>query len=194
MTANTTLRVAASGVRIQADTSNKNEPNAPTPSTTRATSTTAGTAVDIATGYKIAGIYRIGIKFSITLNGETFTKNGHTTNNYINIKKVKRNIVATPAAVTIDPNSTGTFVVTTWDDLDSSATTANILSASVKGTVSPTTATKGTTITVTTGRYGGKFNVNITIPETDNYLSETKQVPITINTPGNGIWWYNGTE
>lgn len=197
-TASGSNRIAATGVTIKADTAAKNAPNAPAGTTSKGTST-GGTNVYIDNnlnkdaGIGDTGIYRIGLNLSITSDGETFTKTGHTTNNYLKIKQAPRNIVLNPANITLPvmTRRDNACTITTWDDLDSSASTANVLSASLKANVGPATVSKGGKVTITTQFYPGTINVNVTIPETMNYLTETKPIVVTITGGGNGIYWYD---
>lgn len=188
------FKAAATGIKIQADTAAKDEPNAPTGTTVKTNSSTAGTNVDIAINYKNAGIYRIGITLSEVADGETFIKTGHTTDNFIRITKAPRNIQLNPASISMQTMETATATVTGWDDLDNSASTANVLSASARASVSPNTVSKGGVVTITSAMAVGVVNINVTISETDNYLPETKPIVVTIGGAGNGVYWYDGTQ
>lgn len=92
-------------------------------------------------------------------------------------------------------NTTDTSVkATAWDNLDNSASTVNLLSASTRAQITPSSVAKNGTVTIKTGWYPGQVNLLFSIPETDNYNADTATLALTITNAGNGIWWYDGTQ
>ena len=155
--------------------------------------------VNSGNGQKNAGVWRYMISYScnVTTNGvqKTMMKYGHLKYNYLQIDKANRDITMNKTTLTMLTNATDTsFKVTGWKNADTSASKINILSASSRASVTPAQVSANGTVTIKTGWYPGTVKINCTIPETDNYKGETKQLTLTINGRGNGVYWYDGTQ